>query len=78
MTLGLPEMTFNMSKINPFKAKKRVGPTKWYEQIGLSYSGNIRNTITAKENEILKKSLVKDWQNGMKHSIRSPCLRLTC
>ncbi len=69
MTLGLPEMTFNMSKINPFKAKKRVGPTKWYEQIGLSYSGNIRNTITAKENEILKKSLVKDWQNGMKHSI---------
>jgi hypothetical protein len=69
ISLSLPELTFNMSKINPLKKKKRVGPIKWYEKIGFSYSGNLKNSITAKESELLDKSLVKDWKNGIRHSI---------
>jgi hypothetical protein len=67
--LTLPEFTINMSKIYPFRNKNRVGPAKWYHDFGITYTGNIRNTITAKEHEVLKKSLTKDWGNGMKHSI---------
>ena len=69
LSLGLPELTFNMSKVNPFKKKNRVGPVLWYEKISFSYSGNLKNSITAKEKEILKQSLVRDWQNGIRHSI---------
>ncbi len=70
ISLSLPELTFNMSKINPFKVKNRIGPVKWYEKISLSYSGNIKNSISnVKENEILHQSLLKDWQNGWRHSI---------
>jgi hypothetical protein len=69
LSLSLPELTFNMSKYNPFKAKNRVGAVKWYEKISFSYSGNLKNSITAKEKDILKKSLVRDWQNGIRHSI---------
>ncbi|MFA5329996.1 MAG: putative LPS assembly protein LptD [Prolixibacteraceae bacterium] len=70
ISLSLPELTFNMSKINPFKIKNRVGPIKWYEKISLSYSGNIKNSISnVKEKEILHQSLLKDWQNGWRHSI---------
>lgn len=70
ISLSLPEMTFNMSKINPFKLKNRVGAVKWYEKISFSYAGNIRNSISdVPEKEILHKSLVRDWQNGMRHSI---------
>lgn len=70
ISLSLPELTFNMSKVNPFKVKERVGAVKWYEKISFSYSGNIRNSISdVKEKEILKQSLVRDWQNGWKHSI---------
>lgn len=69
LSLSLPEMTFTMSRINPFKQKTRVGAVKWYEKISISYSGNVKNSITAHEREILKKSLVRDWQNGMRHSI---------
>ncbi len=69
MSLSFPEMTFNMSKIYPFRAKHRSGKLKFYENIGFSYTGNIKNSITAKEDVILKKSLVKDWSNGWKHSI---------
>lgn len=70
ISLSLPELTFNMSKINPFKAKNRVGAVKWYEKISFSYSGNLKNSISgAPEKEILNKSLVRDWQNGIRHSI---------
>lgn len=70
ISLTLPEFTFNMSKINPFKSKNRVGQSKWWEQISFSYSGNIRNSISnVKENELFHKSMVKDWQNGWRHSI---------
>ena len=69
ISLSLPEMTFNMSKINPFKAKKRVGPVKWYEKVSFSYSGNMKNSITSKEKDLLDKSLIRDWQNGIRHSI---------
>jgi hypothetical protein len=72
ISLSLPELTFNMSKINPFKFIKsdhRNSVMKWLDKISINYSGNLRNSITAKEKDILKKSLVKDWQNGIKHSI---------
>lgn len=69
ISLSLPEMTFSMSKIYPFRSKDRVGSPKWYEKIGVSYTGNIRNSISAKEYELLDQSLIKDWQNGWKHSI---------
>ena len=59
-----------MSKINPFKVKNRIGAVKWYEKISVNYSGNIRNSINnVKEKEILHKSIVRDWQNGWRHSI---------
>jgi len=70
ISLSLPELTFNMTKINPFKVKNRVGSVKWYEKISFSYSGNIKNSISnVSEKEILKQSLVRDWQNGWRHSI---------
>ncbi|WP_299578133.1 putative LPS assembly protein LptD [uncultured Sunxiuqinia sp.] len=69
ISLSFPELTFSMSKIYPFKQKGRVGPAKWYEKIGFSYTGNIKNSITAREDEILNKSLITDWSNGWKHSI---------
>ncbi|MDR1860797.1 MAG: LPS-assembly protein LptD [Bacteroidales bacterium] len=69
MSLGLPELTLSMSKIYPFRKKQRSGKLKPWEEIGFSYTANIRNSITAKEREILHKSIVKDWSNGWQHSI---------
>jgi len=69
ISLTLPQLTFNMSRIYPFKAKIRAGKEKWYEKIGLSYSMDMQNTIDTKENKLLGSSLVKDWKNGVKHSI---------
>ncbi len=69
LTLSLPEMTFSMAKVYPFRKKNRVGTVKFYEKFGINYTGNLRNSITAKEYEILKKAFPDDWKNGLKHNI---------
>jgi hypothetical protein len=65
----LPNISVNMSRINPFKRKNAVGKERWYEKISMSYSGEFRNSISTKEDLFLKSSLIRDWSNGMKHSI---------
>lgn len=69
LTISFPNFTLTMSQINPFRRKNRVGDERWYEKIQLSYSGRFQNSITAKQNEILHKSFVKDWRNAFMHSV---------
>ena len=69
ITLSLPELTLNVAKFYPFKFKNRKGPPKWYENFGFNYSANMRNTITAKEKDILKQNILTDWQNGIQHNL---------
>ncbi|MCH5216451.1 MAG: LPS-assembly protein LptD [Muribaculaceae bacterium] len=69
LSVSFPNVTISMSQIAPFKRKRAVGNEKWYEKIKLSYSGIFQNSITAKQNDFLHKSLIKDWRNGMRHSV---------
>jgi len=69
LTLSLPEMTFSMAKVYPFRKKNRTGPAKFYEKFGINYTGNLKNMITAKEYELLEKSFPNDWKNGLQHNI---------
>lgn len=69
LAVSFPNVTVNMSQTYPFKRKKAAGDERWYEKIKLSYSGQFQNSLTAKQNEFFKKSLIKDWRNGMRHNI---------
>lgn len=69
LSVSFPNFTLSLSQIAPFKRKKAVGAEKWYEKIKLSYTGSFQNNLTAKQNEFFKKSLIKDWNNGMRHSM---------
>ena len=69
LTVSFPNVTISMSHVFPFKRKRAVGDEKWYEKIRLSYNGQLQNSLTAKQNVFLKKSLIKDWRNGMKHTV---------
>ena len=69
ITVSFPNLTISMSQTAPFKRKRAVGDEKWYEKIKVSYSGRFQNSLTAKQDEFLHKSLVKDWRNGMSHSV---------
>lgn len=69
LSVSFPNFTLSMSQVYPFKRKRAVGEEKWYEKIRMSYSGQFQNSLTAKQNEFFNKNLVKDWRNGMRHSV---------
>ncbi len=69
LTVSFPNFTITMSQTAPFKRKRAVGDERWYEKIKVSYSGRFQNSLTAKQDEFLHKSLVKDWRNGMMHTV---------
>lgn len=69
LTVSFPNLTITMSQVAPFKRKRAVGAEKWYEKIKLSYSGMFQNSLTSPQNQFFKKSLVKDWRNGMRHTV---------
>ncbi|MEG2163852.1 MAG: putative LPS assembly protein LptD [Bacteroidales bacterium] len=69
LAVSFPDLTVSVNRIYPFKRKKPVGKERWYERISFNYTGILRNTITTKQNYFFKASLLKDWQNGMQHTI---------
>ncbi len=69
LAVGFPNVNVSMSQTAPFKRKKSVGGERWYEKIRLSYSGQFQNSLTANQDEFFKKSLIKDWRNGFRHSV---------
>lgn len=69
LSVSFPNLNVTMSQTAPFKRKRAAGAEKWYEKIKMSYSGQLQNSLTAKQDEFFHKSLIKDWRNGIRHSI---------
>lgn len=69
INLQLPSFNLNVSRVYPFKKKKRVGKEKWYEKIALSYTMDYTNSIEAKESEFKNTNYLRDWRTGFKHSL---------
>lgn len=69
IAITLPDLNISLSRFYPFKRRHAVGKERWYEKIAVSYTGQISNDISTKEDKLFKSSLVKDWKNGFQHSI---------
>ena len=67
--LTLPDLNISLSRLYPFRRKKMSGKERWYEKISMSYTGQLSNRISTKEDKLMHSNLVKDWRNGMNHSI---------
>ncbi len=67
--LTFPDINISVARFYPFKRKKMAGAQKWYEKISISYTGQLSNRISTKENKLMSSSLSRDWRNGMQHSI---------
>ncbi|MDE7509945.1 MAG: LPS-assembly protein LptD, partial [Muribaculaceae bacterium] len=69
ISVSFPNLTVTLAQTAPFKRKKSVGGERWYEKIRLSYTGQFQNSLTARQDQFFKKSLIKDWRNGLKHYV---------
>ena len=68
LTLNLPTFDFKMRRITPFQRKNPVGEEKWFEKIGITYSGKIQNTITGKDTLLFEPDSL-NFRYGATHSL---------
>lgn len=68
LSATLPDISISVSRFYPLRRKKQIGAERWYEKIGLSYTGSLSNSLTTTESQFLKTNLLK-WKNGMQHRI---------
>ena len=69
VSLTLPNLNINIANFYPFRRKKMAGEERWYEKISVRYTGQLKNSLDAKEDKVFKSDLVKDWRNAMSHQI---------
>ena len=71
VNLNFPSATFSVVTIYPFQQKEKVGTPKWYESIGIGYSGNFSNQISFYDTtaNFSFKKLLDTFQYGATHSI---------
>ena len=69
IAMTMPDLNISISRFYPFKRKQMVGKQRWYEKIAMSYTGHFSNSISTKEDKLMHSNLIKDWRNGMQHSI---------
>ena len=69
VSLGLPNMNFNVSRFFPFKRKVMVGKERWYEKIAMTYKAQLQNSISTTYDELMKPETLGQFKNGVKHTL---------
>ena len=69
VNLNLPDIAFIMNTIYPFQAKESVGESKWYEKLGIGYSGNYKGQVAFYDTAFKFRQLIDTFQWGASHDI---------
>ena len=69
VNLNLPTASFNVVTFYPFQKKEAVGTPKWYEKLGLGYTGNFMNRIDFYDSAFSLRKILDTAQYGATHSI---------
>ncbi len=69
VSLGLPNMNFNVSRFFPFKRKIMVGKERWYEKIAMTYKAQLQNSISTTYEDLMKPETLGQFKNGVKHTL---------
>ena len=69
MNLNLPDVGFTVTTVYPFQKKDLIGSRKWYEQLGISYSGNVRNQISFYDTAFSMHQIKDTAQWGAQHNL---------
>jgi len=67
VSLNLPKISFNVSRIYPFKGKSSSGTKKWYQELQFQYSASLDNQINTYDSLLFTRDVWKKMRNGFKH-----------
>ena len=70
MNITLPTISLRMRTINPFENNNRAtGKPKWYENITLGYSSNLRVRTTTTDTTLFTNETIENIRSGMQHDV---------
>lgn len=69
ISLTLPQVSLNMSTINPFDSKSRVGEAKWYQKLTVGYSMNASNSVHTTEDLLFAPGSLNRFTNSVDHNV---------
>ncbi len=69
VSMNLPTVNFNVVTFYPFQSKDQVGSGKWYDKIGIGYSGNFQNQLSFYDTAFSVRRILDTIQYGAQHSI---------
>jgi LPS-assembly protein len=69
INVSLPDAGFTVNTVYPFQRKELAGTPKWYEKLGIGYSGNFRNQVSFYDTAFKFKNLLDTLQWGAQHNI---------
>jgi hypothetical protein len=67
VSLNLPKVSFNVSRIYPFKGKNSTGTKKWYQELQFQYSSSLDNQINTYDSLLFTRNVWSNMRNGFKH-----------
>jgi hypothetical protein len=67
MNISLPNATFTMQRIFPFKRKVQVGSEKWFEKISLNYNSQLRNDLSTIDTLLFTRRTLQTARIGIQH-----------
>jgi len=66
--LTVPNFTFTMNRIYPFKRLERVGKERFYESFSISYNTTLDNKVNFKAKDFGKPDFLSKFRSGMRHN----------
>jgi hypothetical protein len=71
LTFDLQQINFNAQQFYPLRKKKRAGKLRWYEEISMQYSVDMRNGLRTNDSILFKdpSEAFKSFNSELNHSI---------
>ena len=69
ISLDLPKLNFNMSRIYPLKSNDNTGASKWWQELQISYSASIDNQINTRDSLLFTKAIWRNMNNGFEQQV---------
>ncbi|RXK86404.1 putative LPS assembly protein LptD [Filimonas effusa] len=69
VNVTLPTVNFTANTFYPFQKKESVGTAKWYEKLGISYTGNLLNQVAFYDTAFNFARMLDTTQWGAQHSV---------
>ena len=70
ININMPDVSFNMNTLYPFRRKELVGKMKWYENLGIALNTNARSLTSFYDTAgNVGKQIMDNFQWGASHSV---------